>query len=76
MILFKISVSFVNEKSLITVIAKYLVELHWLEFERIVNMCSSYRKFEPPKFYNFREKKVRFWPRTVSLRYDKLLLLL
>ena len=60
MILFKISVSFVNEKSLITVIAKYTVELRWLELEGIVKMCSSYRKFESPKVYNFREKKVQF----------------
>jgi hypothetical protein len=60
MILFKISVSFVNEKSLITVIAKYTVELRWLELEGIVKMCSSYLKFESPKFYNFREKKVQF----------------
>ena len=46
------------------------VELRWLELEGTVKICSSYRKFEPPRSRNFREKKIRFWPGTVSLRYD------
>ena len=33
------------------------VELWWLQLEWTVKMCNSYRKFEPPKFRNFREKK-------------------
>ena len=47
----------------------YTVELRWLEFEGTVKICSSYRKFEPLRSCNFREKIIRFWPRTVSLRY-------
>ena len=33
------------------------VELHWLELEGTVKMCSSYRKFEQPRSSNLREKK-------------------
>ena len=33
------------------------VELWWLQLKGSVKMCSSYRKFEPLKFLNFREKK-------------------
>ena len=33
------------------------VELRWLELEGTAKMCSSYRKFEPPRSHNFREKK-------------------
>ena len=29
-----------------------------LKLERIVKMCLSYWKFEPPKFCNFREKTI------------------
>ena len=32
------------------------VELRWLELEGTVKMCSSYRKFEPPRSRNFRKK--------------------
>jgi len=41
------------------------VELRWLELEGTVKMCSSYRKLEPSRSRNFRErKKIRFWPGT------------
>ena len=33
------------------------VELHWLELEGTVKMWSSYRKIEPQRSRNFREKK-------------------
>jgi hypothetical protein len=33
------------------------VELHWLEHEETVKMCSSFQKFEPPRFCNFRGRK-------------------
>ena len=49
------------------------VEFRSLELEGTVKICLSYRKFEPPKFCNLREKKVWFWPGTVSLCYDKLM---
>ena len=39
------------------ILYQYTVELYCLELERTVKMCSSYRKFEPPRFLNFREKK-------------------
>jgi hypothetical protein len=48
----------------------YTVELRWLELEGTVKMCSSYRKFEPPRSRKFREKNIWFWPGTVSLRFD------
>ena len=48
----------------------YTVKLRWLELEGTVKICSSYRKFEPPRSRNFREKKIRLWPRTVSLHYN------
>jgi len=38
----------------------YTIELHWLELEGTVKMCSSYWKFEPPRSRNFREKKIWF----------------
>jgi len=38
----------------------FTVELRWLELEGTVKMCSSYRKFEPPRSRNFREKKIWF----------------
>ena len=38
----------------------YTVELRWLELEGTVKMCSSYRKFEPPRSRKFREKKIWF----------------
>jgi hypothetical protein len=53
---------------LLAVYIIYIVELRWLKLEGTVKMCSSYRKFEPPNFLNFREKKI--W---VSLRYYKLM---
>ena len=34
------------------------VELRWLKLERTVNMCSSYRKVEPPQLCNFREIEI------------------
>ena len=34
------------------------VELQWLELKGTVKMCSSYRKFDPSKFCNFREKNL------------------
>ena len=40
----------------------YTVELQCLELEGTVKMCLSYRKFESPKFGNFREKKSGFDP--------------
>jgi AAA15 family ATPase/GTPase len=40
---------------------------------KALSKCVSCRKFEPPKFRNFREKKVWFWFGTVSLVYDKLM---
>jgi hypothetical protein len=36
------------------------VEFRWLELKGTVKICLSYPKFEPPKFRNFREKKVWF----------------
>jgi hypothetical protein len=36
------------------------VEFRWLELKGTVKICLRYRKFEPPKFRNFREKKVWF----------------
>jgi hypothetical protein len=36
----------------------FIVKLRWLELEGTVKMCSSYRKFEPPRSRNFREKKI------------------
>jgi len=36
------------------------VELRCLELEGTVKLCSSYRKFEPPRSRNFREKKILF----------------
>jgi hypothetical protein len=33
------------------------VELHWLELQGTVKMWSSYRKIEPQRSRNFREKK-------------------
>ena len=45
----------------------YTVELRSLELEGTVKICSSYRKFEPPRSRNFRQKKILFWPGTVSL---------
>ena len=35
----------------------YTVELCCLDLEGTVKMCSSYRKFEPLRSRNFREKK-------------------
>ena len=35
----------------------FTVELHWLELEGTVKMCSSYRKFEPQRSRNFRERE-------------------
>ena len=43
---------------LLAVYIIYIVELRWLKLEGTVKMCSSYRKFEPPNFLNFREKKI------------------
>ena len=48
----------------------YTVKLRSLELEGTVKICSSYRKFEPPRSRKFREKKIWFWPGTVSLRFD------
>jgi hypothetical protein len=36
---------------------KTTVEFRSLELEGTVKICSSYRKFEPPRSRNFREKK-------------------
>ena len=43
------------------------VELRSLELEGTDKICSSYRKFEPPRSRNFRQKTILFWPGTVSL---------
>jgi hypothetical protein len=43
------------------------LELRSLELEGTVKICSSYRKFEPLRFRNIRQKKILFWPGTVSL---------
>jgi hypothetical protein len=37
-----------------------IVEFRWFELKGTVKICLSYQKFEPPKFLNFREKKVWF----------------
>jgi hypothetical protein len=38
----------------------YTVKLCSLELEGTVKICSSYRKFEPPRSRNFRPKKILF----------------
>jgi hypothetical protein len=48
----------------------YTVELRSIELEATVKICSSYWKVETTRSHNFREKKIWFWPGTVSLRYD------
>ena len=51
----------------------YTVELHWLELEGTIKMCSSYRNSSHQVPVISERKKIWFWPGTVSLRYDKLM---
>jgi hypothetical protein len=43
----------------------YTVELHWLELEETIKMCSSHQVTVISE-----RKKIWFWPGTVSLLYD------
>ena len=44
-----------------------IVEFRWLELKGTVKICSSYWKFKPPMFRNFRKNLVLTWDRFITL---------